>query len=77
MANSNKSTLQTEDESQDAMDFFDDQNLEEGSSLKQKKQAVNDKKRGKVRRNIEEIKERKRLQELLGDDYDEVDYLDS
>lgn len=77
MANSNKSTLQTEDETQDTMDFFDDQNLGEGSSLKQKKQAVNDKKRGKVRRNIEEIKERKRLQELLGDDYDDVDYLDS
>ena len=77
MANSNKSTLQTEDETQDTMDFFDDQNLGEGSSLKQKKQAINDKKRGKVRRNIEEIKERKRLQELLGDDYDDVDYLDS
>ena len=30
--------------------------------------------RGRVRRSIEEIKERNRLRELLGDDYD---YLDS
>jgi len=74
MANSNRNSLQTEDDTQDLMDFFDDEELIENESSKQKKQALNDKKRGMVRRSIEEIRERKRLKELLGDDFD---YLDS
>ncbi|RBW47523.1 hypothetical protein DS885_02670 [Psychromonas sp. B3M02] len=78
MANSNRNSLQTEDDTQDMVDFFseDDWN-EDNSSVKKKQALMNDRKRGKVRRSIEEIKERKRLKELLGDDYDDLDYLDS
>jgi len=78
MANSNRNSLQTEDDTQDMVDFFseDDWN-EDNTSVKKKQALMNDRKRGKVRRSIEEIKERKRLKELLGDDYDDLDYLDS
>lgn len=75
MANSNRNSLQTDDDTQDIMDYIDEERIEEESSSVQKQQALKDKKRGKVRRSIEEIKERKRLKELLGDDFD--DYLDS
>lgn len=78
MANSNRNSLQTEDDTQDMVDFFSEDDWDEESSSVKKKQALmNDRKRGKVRRSIEEIKERKRLKELLGDDYDDLDYLDS
>lgn len=77
MENSNKNVLQVEDDSQEMTDFMADSEIEETNSSVKKKQALNDQKRGKVRRSIEEIKERKRLQELLGDDYDDNDYLDS
>ncbi|MEG3753955.1 PA3496 family putative envelope integrity protein [Psychromonas arctica] len=78
MANSNRNSLQTEDDTQDMVDFFSEDDWdEENSSVKKKQALMNDKKRGKVRRSIEEIKERKRLKELLGDDYDDLDYLDS
>lgn len=39
----------------------------------QAKNKVSASDRGKVRRNIEEIQERNRLKELLGDDYDLLD----
>lgn len=77
MENSNKNVLQGEDDSQELTDFMADSEIEETNSSVKKKQALNDQKRGKVRRSIEEIKERKRLQELLGDDYDDNDYLNS
>ncbi|TEW53681.1 hypothetical protein E2R68_11000 [Psychromonas sp. RZ22] len=78
MANTNRNSLQTEDETQDITDFFsEDEWDEDNSSMKKKQALLNDRKRGKVRRSIEEIKERKRLKELLGDDYDDLDYLDS
>ncbi|MDN2662561.1 PA3496 family putative envelope integrity protein [Psychromonas sp. 14N.309.X.WAT.B.A12] len=78
MANSNRNSLQTEDDTQDMVDFFSEDDWdEENSSVKKKQALMNDRKRGKVRRSIEEIKERKRLKELLGDDYDDLDYLDS
>lgn len=75
MANSNRNSLQIDDDTQEIMDYLDEDDMEEQSSSRQKQQAINDQKRGKVRRSIEEIKERKRLKELLGDDFD--DYLDS
>ena len=76
MENSNKNVLLTEDDNQDVSDFITEDDMDESNSSVKKKQALNDQKRGKVRRSIEEIKERKRLKELLGDDYDD-DYLDS
>lgn len=75
MANSDRNSLQIDDDAQDIMDYLDEDGVEEQSSSRQKQQAINDQKRAKVRRSIEEIKERKRLKELLGDDFD--DYLDS
>lgn len=77
MANTNRDSLQTEDDTQDVSDFFAEENWEEESSFTEKKHALNDQKKGAVRRSIEEIKERKLLKELLGDDYDDLDYLDS
>lgn len=40
---------------------------------KQAKKKMSAAERGKVRRNIEEIKEQRCLKELLGDDYDLLD----
>jgi len=78
MANTNRDSLQNEDDTQDNVDFFSEEDWnEETTSMKKKQALMNDRKRGKVRRSIEEIKERKRLKELLGDDYDDLDYLDS
>jgi len=78
MANTNRDSLQTEDDIQDITDFFSDDDWDEDNASTKKKQALmNDRKRGKVRRSIEELKERRRLKELLGDDFDELDYLDS
>lgn len=78
MANSNRNSLQTEDETEDMVDFFSDDDWDEDDSTTKKKQTLmNDRKRGKVRRSIEELKERRRLKDLLGDDYDDLDYLDS
>jgi len=78
MAHTNRNSLQTEDETQDITDFFSEDDWDEDNASTKKKQALlNDRKRGKVRRSIEELKERRRLKELLGDDYDELDYLDS
>lgn len=76
MENSNKSVLLTEDDAQDVADFMVEDDMDGRQSVVKEKQALTDQKRGKVRRSIEEIKERKRLKELLGDDYDD-DYLDS
>ncbi len=39
----------------------------------QSKKTLSAAERGKVRRNIEEIKERNRLKELLGEDYELLD----
>lgn len=78
MANTNRDSLQTEDDIQDITDFFSEDDWDEDNASTKKKQALmNDRKRGKVRRSIEELKERRRLKELLGDDFDELDYLDS
>jgi len=77
MADTNRSTLQIEDVTQDINELINDGSAMESNSFVKKRQALNDRKRGEVRRNIEEIKERRRLKELLGDDYDELDYLDS
>lgn len=83
MATTNSNSLQIEDETQEqeSADFFSEEDWQEeeasAASASKKKQLLNDKKRGKIRRNIEEIKERRRLKELLGDDYDDFDYLDS
>ena len=83
MASTNSNSLQIEDETQDqeSAEFFSEEDWEEEeeslASSSKKKQILNDRKRGKIRRNIEEIKERRRLKELLGDDYDDFDYLDS
>lgn len=78
MAHSNRNSLQTEDETQDITDFFPEDDWDENNASMKKKQALlSDRKRGKVRRSIEELKERRRLKELLGDDYDDLDYLDS
>ncbi|WP_298943099.1 PA3496 family putative envelope integrity protein [uncultured Psychromonas sp.] len=79
MTNTNTNSLQTEDDDvQDVNDFFSEDDWNEDDSSTKKKQALmNDRKRGRVRRSIEEIKERRRLKDLLGDDYDDLDYLDS
>lgn len=77
MVNTNRNSLQTEGETQDVAEFVSEDGWGASNASIQKKQAVNDQKRGKVRRSIEEIKERRRLMELLGDDFDESDYLDS
>ena len=77
MADTNRSTLQIEDVTQDINELINDGGATESNSVVKKRQALNDRKRGQIRRNIEEIKERRRLKELLGDDYDELDYLDS
>jgi len=83
MATTNSNSLQIEDETQEqeSADFLSEEDWQEeeasAASASKKKQLLNDKKRGKIRRNIEEIKERRRLKELLGDDYDDLDYLDS
>ena len=79
MTNTNTNSLQTEDDDvQDVNDFFAEDDWDEDNSSAKKKQALmNDRKRGRVRRSIEEIKERRRLKDLLGDDYDDLDYLDS
>jgi hypothetical protein len=80
MAHTNRNSLQIEDDTQDvdAAEFFSDEDdWEEDNTSSKKKQILNDRKRGRIRRNIEEIKERRRLQELLGDDYDELEFLDS
>jgi hypothetical protein len=79
MTNTNTNSLQTEDDDvQDVNDFFAEDDWDEDNSSTKKKQALmNDRKRGRVRRSIEEIKERRRLKDLLGDDYDDLDYLDS
>jgi hypothetical protein len=78
MANTNRDSLQTEDDIQDITDFFSEDDWDEDNASTRKKQALmNDRKRGKVRRSIEELKERRRLKELLGDDFDDLDYLDS
>lgn len=80
MANTNSNSLQIEDDTQDGVElelFSEDDWDEENPSIKKKQALLNERKRGKVRRSIEEIKERKRLMELLGDDFDELDYLDS
>ncbi|MEL0659207.1 MULTISPECIES: hypothetical protein [Psychromonas] len=79
MTNTNTNSLQTEDDDvQDVNDFFTEDDWDEDNSSTKKKQALmNDRKRGRVRRSIEEIKERRRLKDLLGDDYDDLDYLDS
>ena len=79
MANTNNNSLQIEDETQDPTELLAEETWGEGSNptSSKKTQNLNDQKRREVRRNIEEIKERRRLKELLGDDYDEFDYLDS
>ena len=78
MANTDRDALQNEDDIQDGVDFFSDDDWDEdNSSVKKKQSLMNDRKRGKVRRSIEEIKERRRLKDLLGDDFDDLDYLDS
>ena len=83
MANNDSNSLQIENENQDqeSSELIPEEDWREGKenldSSSKKKQALNDKKRGEVRRNIEEIKERRRLKELLSDDYDDLDYLDS
>jgi len=81
MASTDRNSLQIEDETQDQdpIEFFSDEDddWEEDNTALKKKQILNDRKRGRIRRNIEEIKERRRLKELLGDDFDDLDYLDS
>lgn len=82
MANNDNNSLQIEDEmqEQDAIELSPEDDWEkdnESASLSKKKQILNDKKRGQVRRNIEEIKEKRRLKELLGDDYEDFDYSDN
>ncbi|MEL0630743.1 PA3496 family putative envelope integrity protein [Psychromonas aquatilis] len=78
MANTNRDSLQNEDDIQDGAEFFSEDDWDEdNTSMKKKQSLMNDRKRGKVRRSIEEIKERRRLKELLGDDFDDLDYLDS
>ncbi|WP_160063066.1 hypothetical protein [Psychromonas sp. L1A2] len=79
MTNTNTNSLQTEDDDIQDVEFFSEEDNwdEDDSSTKKKQALMNDRKRGRVRRSIEEIKERRRLKDLLGDDYDDLDYLDS
>ena len=55
------------EEWQDTDDF--EGNLEEESVQIAKEKQPNDKDKGQVRRNIEDIKEQQRLKALLGDDF--------
>lgn len=77
MANTNRDSLQTEDDTSEMNDLFSEETWEEERPFTEKKHALSDQKKGVVRRSIEEIKERKLLKDLLGDDFDDLDYLDS
>ncbi len=72
MGNNNNNSLEAENESQDIEECLNEDWDEEGSSLKpaSTKEKLCDKKRAQIRRNIEELQEKRRLKELLGDDYD-------
>lgn len=75
MAHTNQKYQQETNEPQDRMeevtDILDGEGGWEEKST-QSKQLL-DIKRTKIRKSIEEIKERKRLKELLGDDLDDLD----
>jgi len=74
----NRNALSMETEVQDGSDFFSESEFSAEKPLSVKsKQTLNAIRKGQVRRSIEEIKERRQLKELLGDDYNELDYLDS
>ncbi|WP_028863062.1 PA3496 family putative envelope integrity protein [Psychromonas aquimarina] len=73
MGNNNNNSLEAENEQQDIEECLNEEDWDEvDSSLKpaSAKEELCDKKRAQVRRNIEEIQEKRRLKELLGDDYD-------
>jgi len=76
MSNLSSSHLDDDDASDaDINDWLDDDTDDDFEIIEQHAKKRNSAaERGRVRRSIEEIKERNRLRELLGDDYD---YLDS
>ncbi len=74
MGNRNSEHLSNDASAKEIRDWLDnhtDQNIE--LIEQQAKKKLNGAEQGKVRRNIEAIKERNRLKELLGDDYDLLD----
>jgi len=74
----NRNALPMESETQDSSELFSESEFSAGKSLESKsRQTLNAIRKGQVRRSIEEIQERRQLKELFGDDYNELDYLDS
>jgi macrodomain Ter protein organizer (MatP/YcbG family) len=71
MGNHNNEYLSNEASAKEIADWLSN-HLNEHVDLQVKKK-ISAAERGKVRRNIEDIKERNSLKELLGDDYDLLD----
>ncbi len=74
MGNRNNDHLSNDASAKEISEWLDnhtDQNIE--FIEQQAKQKATGADRSKVRRNIEEIKEQRRLKELLGDDYELLD----
>ena len=74
MGNRNNEHLSNDASAKDISDWLEDHTDEQTQFIEQQARKKNSgAERGKVRRNIEAIKERNRLKELLGDDYDLLD----
>jgi len=74
MGNRNNIHLSNDASEKEIGEWLDNHSVEEVELIKQRaRKEISASERGKVRRNIEEIRERNRLRELLGDD----DLLDS
>jgi len=74
MGNRNNEHLSNDASQQEITEWLDshtDENIDFIEQQAKKKNSAAE--RGAVRRNIEAIKERNRLKELLGDDYDLLD----
>ncbi len=72
----NNNFLQAKNELQDINEWLTEEDwkkVEHAFQPPQKKQRLSAKKRGQVRRDIEEIKEQRSLKEFLGEDYELLD----
>jgi len=74
MGNQNKEHLSNDASDSEISEWLEDHTDEHIEFIEQQARKKNNgAERGKIRRNIEELKEKNRLKELLGDDYDLLD----
>ncbi|MCP4324289.1 MAG: hypothetical protein GY951_08785 [Psychromonas sp.] len=74
MGNSNNDHLSNDASAKEISEWLENHTDQDIEFIEQQtKQKVTAADRGKVRRNIEDIKEQRRLKEFLGDDYELLD----